>query len=112
MTTPTFNNKIPELEIYPEKNERGNYEIGRYYWKSEDEGEIWQCEWETYSHSNAVLASFFSKLYRLTDFILYPNIYIGDGQLSLALVEKAARKVRDEIDTQAGDLAKELANKR
>ena len=104
-----LNTELNELEIYPEKNSNGNYEVGRYYWKSQDEGEIWHAEWETTSYSNAVLASCFSKLYRLIDFILYPDDYIKEGQLSLMLVEKAARKIRDEIDAQAGDLAKELA---
>ena len=104
-----LNAKLKELEIYPEKNSNGNYEVGRYYWKGQEEdGEIWHCEFETSSYSNAIFLTHINKLYRLTDFILYPDDYIETGQLSLMLVEKAARKIRDDLDRDAGDVTIEL----
>ena len=98
-----------ELLIYPEKNKHGNYEVGRYYWVGQEaDGEIWRCEFETSSYSNAVLLTFINRLYQLSDFVLHPNDYIPEGQLSLNLVIRAVKKLRQDLDEKAGDVTLEL----
>ena len=98
-----------ELVIYPEKNQNGNYEVGRYYWAGQEtDGEIWRCEFETSSYSNAVLLTFINRLYQLSDFVLHPNDYIPEGQLSLNLVIRAVKKLREDLDEKAGDVTLEL----
>lgn len=99
-----------ELVIYPEKNKHGNYEVGRYYWAGQEaDGEIWRCEFETSSYSNAVLLTYINRLYQMTDYILHPDDYnLKEGELSLSLLIKYARKFRQDLDKQLGELTLEL----
>ena len=98
-----------ELVIYPEKNSNGNYEVGRYYWASQEaDGEIWRCEFETSSYSNAVFLTYINRLYQMSDFILHPDDYMEPGKLTLELVIKFARKFREDLDRDAGDVTLEL----
>ncbi len=105
-------NPYANLEIKPGLNERGNYEVGY----TNDAG-AWMTYYEAIDYSGAVMACHFSELYRFLDFIMYPDDYITQGALSLMLVEKTAKKIRERIDNEikaAGiDLVEEfLQNKK